>query len=253
MRRAAWEGVRVMVRGHTPFVPHLAHVIDEEAQEAGLSYSWVRWMEYCLEWLRTCDALLSYGCSRGADIERALAEELGLPIYTNVYDLPLVRRDTPTEPSINPPTPDLSVMIVRLPHACETPQSQTAGSAAMDLPAAIAPALEKSIEPEEVAMIPTGLCIAIPSGYAGLVLPRSGLSIDQRMTLANTPGLIDSDFRGEIKLCLMNEGKETFRYVRGDRLAQLLVVPVARVAWEEVGKLPETARGTGGWGSTGIS
>jgi len=260
MNRAARAGAHLMLRGHTPFVPHLAHVIDRVALGIGMTFSWEEWMEWCKVWLRECDAFLFLGTSKGADIELALAKELGLPIYTHPSQLPLGGVAADKVPSNGRLVPasrnaDLQVDIVRLPHACEElPAYQTDGAAAMDLRAAIPEWPEKYfIYPQEVLMISTGICVAIPSGYAGFVLPRSGLATKHRIRLANSPGLIDSDFRGELLLSLTNEGPGPFSICRGDRLAQLMIVPVTRAVWHEAEQLPPTERGRGGWGSTGVA
>jgi dUTP pyrophosphatase len=100
-------------------------------------------------------------------------------------------------------------------------------------------------------MIPTGLVIALPSGFEAQVRPRSGLAAKAGVTCLNTPGTVDSDYRGELKVILINHGTETFTIARGDRIAQLVLAPVTLAAWDEVAELDETARGAGGFGSTG--
>ncbi|NQV81310.1 MAG: dUTP diphosphatase [Alphaproteobacteria bacterium] len=144
----------------------------------------------------------------------------------------------------------LSVAIERLAHARDLPLPDyaTAGSAGMDLRAAIdSPRL---LAPGARAAIPTGIRIALDPGHEAQVRPRSGLALKQGLTVLNTPGTIDADYRGEIGVILINHGAETATINRGDRIAQLVVAPVRRVVWQE-GALDETARGAGGFGSTG--
>src|SRR5919206_5153721 len=115
----------------------------------------------------------------------------------------------------------------------------TAGSAGMDLYAAVQEPM--AIDPAEIVLVPTGFEIAIPDGFEAQVRPRSGLAVKHGISLPNTPATIDSDYRGEIRVPLINLGREPFVVTRGMRIAQLVVAPVARVAWEEVGELPATA------------
>ena len=119
----------------------------------------------------------------------------------------------------------------------------------MDLPAAIAEPL--IIAPGERALVPCGFSIAVPDGFEGQVRPRSGLAAKHGVTVVNAPGTIDADYRGEVKVALINLGREPFTVERGMRVAQLLVAPVARVQWVEVDELSDTARGAGGFGHTG--
>lgn len=150
--------------------------------------------------------------------------------------------------------PLLRVKVKRLPHACFClPEYETEESAALDLRAAIGDEERVSLDPGIVKLIPTGLCIAIPKGYAGLVLPRSGLSCKQRIQIVNSPGLVDPDFRGELMMAMINLGRHPFAISRGQRLAQLLVVPAPTLTWHPVSELETTDRGTSGWGSTGNS
>ena len=141
---------------------------------------------------------------------------------------------------------------VRLPHNLDLPlpSYETSGSAGMDLPAAI----EKTIilEPLERTAIPTGLQIAIPDGFEGQVRPRSGLAFRHGLTVTNAPGTIDSDYRGELKVLLVNLGKEPVTIERGMRIGQLVIAPVVQAVVSEVATLDETERGTGGFGSTGV-
>ena len=129
------------------------------------------------------------------------------------------------------------------------PEPATAGSAGVDLSAAVSSDLV--IEPGARALVPTGFAIELPQGYEAQVRPRSGLALRHGLTLPNAPGTIDADYRGEIKVILMNLGDEAFTVRRGDRIAQLVVAPVTRVEWSEAGDLEETQRGDGGFGHTG--
>jgi dUTP pyrophosphatase len=125
----------------------------------------------------------------------------------------------------------------------------TDGAAGMDLRAAVAGDLV--IEPGEVGLIPTGLEIAIPAGFEAQIRPRSGLAVKHRIGVPNAPATIDSDYRGEIRVPLINLGPTPFTVSRGMRIAQLVVAPVVRVTWDEVPELPPTARGRGGFGHSG--
>jgi len=147
--------------------------------------------------------------------------------------------------------PELAVLIRRLPgtHDLPLPSYQTTHSAAMDLAAAIAEPLV--IPPGERGLVPCGFSIAVPDGYEGQVSPRSGLAAKHGVTVVNAPGTIDADYRGEVKVALVNLGREAFTVERGMRVAQLLVAPVPRVRWVEVDALPDTVRGAGGFGHTG--
>ncbi|MEM9838248.1 MAG: dUTP diphosphatase [Pseudomonadota bacterium] len=145
------------------------------------------------------------------------------------------------------------VLFKRLPHSegIELPAYQTADSAGADLRAAIDDTFV--LEPGEKAMIPTGLEIALPPGTEGQVRPRSGLAAKHAVTLVNSPGTIDADYRGEMRVIMINLGKESFTIERGMRIAQLVVAPYLRATFEEAdGELPATERGTGGFGSTGV-
>lgn len=129
------------------------------------------------------------------------------------------------------------------------PQYETAGAAGMDLRATES----VTLEPLERAMVPTGLRVAIPLGYEGQVRPRSGLAFRMGISMVNTPGTIDADYRGEIKVLLINLGQESVTLEAGERIAQLVICPVARATWDTVDTLPSTDRGEGGFGSTGRS
>jgi len=130
------------------------------------------------------------------------------------------------------------------------PTYQTAGAAGLDLAAAVTEAVV--IRPGERRLVPTGIKVAIPEGYEGQVRPRSGLALRHGIGIVNAPGTIDSDFRGEIGVVLVNHGAEPFTVTRGARIAQLVIAEVARVDVEAVARLDETDRGTGGYGSTGV-
>jgi len=141
--------------------------------------------------------------------------------------------------------------VVRLPHGegLPLPAYATEGAAGMDLLAAVTTALV--IPPGGRALVPTGLSIALPPGYEMQVRPRSGLALKHGLTLPNSPGTIDEDFRGELGVIVLNAGPEPFTVERGMRIAQAVIAPVVRAAWREVDTLPATARGAGGFGSTG--
>ncbi|HMP15646.1 MAG TPA: dUTP diphosphatase [Gemmatales bacterium] len=130
------------------------------------------------------------------------------------------------------------------------PAYQSEHAAAMDIPAAISEPI--TIVPGSIALIPCGFSLAVPVGYEAQVRPRSGLAIRQGLTVVNAPGTIDADYRGEVKVGLINLGKEPVVIERGMRIAQLLIAPVMRVTWQEATKLSETTRGAGGFGHTGI-
>jgi dUTP pyrophosphatase len=146
----------------------------------------------------------------------------------------------------------VSIRVHRLPHGADLPLPAyaTAGAAGMDLLAACnAPVV---LDPGKRALIPTGLTIALPAGYELQVRPRSGLALRNGIVLPNSPGTIDEDYRGEIQVIVMNAGDAAFTVTRGMRIAQAIVSPVVRAAWHEVETLDDTARGTGGFGSTGV-
>ncbi len=137
----------------------------------------------------------------------------------------------------------------RLDPSVPAPQRARPGDAGLDLCANA----EVKVMPGERALIPTGIAVAVPEGHAGLVLPRSGLASRQGLTLANAPGLIDSGYRGEVTIAVVNLDRETPVEIRpGDRIAQLVVLPFAEADPVEVDELPESERGSGGFGSTGI-
>ncbi len=145
----------------------------------------------------------------------------------------------------------VTVEIQRLPHNADLPLPayETAHSAGMDLAAAIERDLV--LQPGARALVPTGLAIALPDGHEAQVRPRSGLAARHGLTVLNSPGTIDADYRGEVKVLLINLGDTPFTVERGMRIAQMVVAPVIQAAWETVDALPDSARGEGGFGSTG--
>ncbi|MEQ1818716.1 MAG: dUTP diphosphatase [Terricaulis sp.] len=147
----------------------------------------------------------------------------------------------------------VTVQVAVLPHfeGLQLPGYETALSAGMDLRAAVPEAEPMIVAPGQRVLAPTGLTIALPAGYEGQIRPRSGLALKHGITCLNTPGTIDADYRGEVKVILINLGQETFTIKRGERIAQMVVAPVTQGDWEVVDALSETARGGGGFGSTG--
>ena len=147
----------------------------------------------------------------------------------------------------------VTLALRRLPHAegLALPAYETEGAAGMDLRAAVPEDGPVTLAPGERRMIPTGLTMAIPEGYEVQVRPRSGLAARHGLTCLNSPGTVDSDYRGEVQVILINLGQETFVVKRGERIAQMVVAPVTRGVFQAVDALPETARGEGGFGSTG--
>ena len=142
------------------------------------------------------------------------------------------------------------VQILTLPHGrgLNLPTHATAGAAGAD----IVSAEDAVIEPGAIHAVATGIALAIPEGYEGQVRPRSGLALKHGVTVLNAPGTIDADYRGELKVILINHGPQPFRVARGDRVAQLVVAAVAPVTFERVEALSDTARAAGGFGSTGV-
>ncbi|MFP4585799.1 MAG: dUTP diphosphatase [Desulfococcaceae bacterium] len=129
------------------------------------------------------------------------------------------------------------------------PRYMTDGAAGMDLCAAVAG--ERVLPPGEVVLVPTGFAVAVPPGYEAQIRPRSGLAVRNAVTVVNAPGTIDADYRGEIQVALVNLGRRPYTLLRGDRIAQLIVAPVARAEIREVDQLDDSARGNGGFGHTG--
>ncbi|QRG09460.1 dUTP diphosphatase [Xanthobacter dioxanivorans] len=146
------------------------------------------------------------------------------------------------------------VRIQRLPHAGDLPLPAyaTPGAAGLDLVCAAPADAPVVIAPMGYAAIPTGFALALPEGYEGQVRPRSGLARNHGVTVLNAPGTVDSDYRGEVLVLLVNFGPKAFEAARGMRIAQLVVAPVCQIMLEESGNLSETARGSGGFGSTGL-
>ena len=147
------------------------------------------------------------------------------------------------------PSSDVAVQVKRLPHGegLELPKYATPGAAGMD----VLSAEDVVLEPGMRHAVATGLALAIPDGFEVQVRPRSGLALKHGISVPNTPGTIDSDYRGELKVILINFGSEPFAIHRGDRVAQLVLAPVTRASWVQVSELDDTQRGEGGFGSTG--
>ncbi|KHS41614.1 dUTP diphosphatase [Novosphingobium subterraneum] len=146
-------------------------------------------------------------------------------------------------------SPEIPVLVKRLPHGLDLPLPAyaTDGAAGMD----VVSAEDIDLAPGARHAVATGLSVAIPAGYEIQVRPRSGLALKHGVTVPNTPGTIDSDYRGELKVILINHGSDSFSIRRGDRVAQLVVAPVTRGIWVEADTLDQTTRGEGGFGSTG--
>ncbi len=143
----------------------------------------------------------------------------------------------------------VKVLVKKLNSKAQLPKYKTSGSSGMDLMASIENPIK--IEPQESALIATGISIAIPEGTEVQIRPRSGLAAKSSISVLNTPGTIDSDYRGEIKIILFNHGKEEFTINNNDRVAQMVLMPILKAEFEEVEDLPETLRGSEGFGSTG--
>lgn len=148
---------------------------------------------------------------------------------------------------------EITVQVCPLAHfeGLSLPAYETLGAAGMDVRAAMPENSPIQLVPGERVMVPTGLSLAIPQGYEIQMRPRSGLAAKHGLTCLNSPGTIDSDYRGELKVILINHGTETFTIRRGERIGQIVLAPVTRLAWKQVDRLDETERGTGGFGSTG--
>ncbi len=146
---------------------------------------------------------------------------------------------------------NITVPVKIMEHARDLPLPgyMTKGAAGMDLPAAVTETI--IIPPGKVEVVPTGLAVAVPEGYEFQIRPRSGLAAGQGIGVLNSPGTIDSDYRGEIKVIVINMGAEPFLIDRGDRIAQIVLCPVFPTCWQEVPELPPTGRGQGGFGHTG--
>lgn len=146
----------------------------------------------------------------------------------------------------------MKIAFKKMPHAADLtlPSYESAGAAGMDIRAA----LEKTVhlEPGQRSLIPTGLQMALPHGFEAQIRPRSGLAIKHGISMVNSPGTIDADYRGEVKIILINHGQETFSVSHGDRIAQMIIAPVIQAEIFESDSLSETERGDGGFGSTGL-
>ncbi|TCM54379.1 dUTP pyrophosphatase [Rhizobium sp. PP-F2F-G48] len=153
-------------------------------------------------------------------------------------------------PDISPPV----LALIRLPHGegLALPAYETKGAAGMDLRAAVAADAALVISPGARALVPTGFVFEIPDGFEGQVRPRSGLAFKNGVTCLNTPGTIDSDYRGEVKVLLINHGTEPFTVTRDMRIAQMVIAPVTQALVREETAASQTARGAGGFGSTGL-
>lgn len=149
-------------------------------------------------------------------------------------------------------TANISVKILPHGNGLDLPAYETAQSAGMDVRAAISDDDAITLSPMQRAMVPTGLAMAIPAGYEVQVRPRSGLAAKNGVTVLNTPGTIDADYRGEVKVILVNLSDSDFTITRGMRIAQLILAPVTQGVWQQVDDLDDTPRGTGGFGSTGL-
>ncbi|MGB6087239.1 dUTP diphosphatase [Parvibaculum sp.] len=151
-------------------------------------------------------------------------------------------------------TAKIDIRVQRLPHSegLPLPRYETDGAAGMDLIAALPEGEPLTLTFGERAMVPTGLAIALPQGYEAQVRPRSGLAAKNGVTVLNSPGTVDCDYRGEVKVILINLGQESFTIERGTRIAQMVIAPVTQAELHEVEALDATARGAGGFGSTGM-
>ena len=143
----------------------------------------------------------------------------------------------------------VKVLIKKLDPSVKLPEYKTSGASGLDLMAFIKEPIE--IKPKTSSLIPTGLSVAFSENYEIQIRPRSGLAAKKNITVLNTPGTIDSDYRGEIKVIIYNHGDENFLVNNGDRIAQMILTPVVKMELEEVNNLPESIRGKGGFGSTG--
>ena len=143
----------------------------------------------------------------------------------------------------------VKVLIKKLDPSVELPEYKTSGASGMDLIAFLKSPI--NIKPKKSSLIPTGLSVAFSEDYEIQIRPRSGLAAKKNVSVLNTPGTIDSDYRGEIKIIIYNHGNEDFSINNGDRVAQMILAPVVKIELEEVLDLPETIRGIGGFGSTG--
>ena len=152
------------------------------------------------------------------------------------------------------PSPRPTLNLIRLPHGADLdlPSYETVGAAGMDLRAAVSTNEPLALAPGKRALVPTGFIMEIPAGYEAQIRPRSGLAFKNGITCLNTPGTIDSDYRGEVKVLLINLGEEAFVIERGMRIAQMVIAPVTQVSVAEIAEVSATKRGAGGFGSTGV-
>ncbi len=148
----------------------------------------------------------------------------------------------------------LTVELKPLPHFGELdlPQYETVLAAGADLRAAVAEGAPLVLQPGARALVPTGFAMALPAGYEAQIRPRSGLAYKHGVTCLNSPGTIDADYRGEVKVLLINHGEQAFKIQRGERIAQMVIAPITQPSFECVDALSETVRGAGGFGSTGV-
>lgn len=146
---------------------------------------------------------------------------------------------------------EIKIRLQTLPHGAnlELPRYESASAAGMDLRAALTE--DMALEPGRFALIPTGFAMALPVGFEAQIRPRSGLAAKSGVTVLNAPGTVDADYRGEVKICLINHGSAPFVITRGMRIAQMVIAPVTQAHWQITAELDETARGAGGFGSTG--
>ena len=149
----------------------------------------------------------------------------------------------------------IAARLMQLPHGQDLPlpSYETSEAAGMDLRAAVPEDAPLTLKPGARDLVPTGFAMAIPPGFEAQIRPRSGLALKHGLSLVNAPGTIDSDYRGEIKIILINQGDEDFKVSRGMRIAQMVIAPVLQVAIEPVTSLDDTGRGAGGFGSTGVA
>src|SRR5690606_16467858 len=144
---------------------------------------------------------------------------------------------------------EVKIPIIRDEEDAYLPEYETPGAAGMD----VRIIEDAELQPMERALIRTGLKIAVPIGYEAQIRPRSGMALKKGIAMANTPGTIDSDYRGEVKLIVINFSKDVVKLSKGERVAQMVIAPVVRAVWEETDSLPDTSRGEGGFGSTGTA
>lgn len=152
-------------------------------------------------------------------------------------------------------TDKLTIRCTQLPHGADLPLPvyETSGAAGMDLMAAIPQGEDIVLAPGERRLVPTGLSIAVPPGYEAQIRPRSGLALRHGISVVNAPGTVDSDYRGEVSILLINLGSDPFTIQRGERIGQMIIAAYTQAEWEPVTELDETARGAGGYGSTGTA